>query len=78
MPWNQDPEIQALRLKYNAAVSAHAACARTLTEASMRGDVPTRAAIEAEAKARAVMNQARAQLHEAMARGLGGGDKETP
>jgi hypothetical protein len=78
MPWTNDPEIQALRLRYNAAVSAHAACARALTEAAMRGDLPTQAAVEAEAKARERMNDARAQLHVAMARALPPGDDQAP
>jgi hypothetical protein len=71
MPWNDDSEIQALRLMYNATVSAHASCARALTEATMRGDAPADSAIEAEAKARERMEQARAQLYAAMARALG-------
>jgi hypothetical protein len=70
VPWSDDPEIQKLRLTYNAAVAAHAHCARAITEALMGGQSPSQAATEAEAKARARMHDTRAQLHMAMARAL--------
>jgi hypothetical protein len=78
VPWNDDPEIQKLRLTYNAAVSAHVHCSRALAETSLRGDLPSQAAIEAEAKARVRMHDARAQLHIAMARAIEGANPEQP
>lgn len=67
MPWSHDPSVQALRLTYNAAIAAHAACARVLTEASIRGETPSHAAMEAEVAARARLDDARSKLHAAMA-----------
>jgi hypothetical protein len=78
MPWRDDPAIQSLRLTYNVAVSAHADCSRALTEAAMRGELPSQAAIDAETKARARMNDARAQLHVAMARAIEGARLKPP
>ena len=78
MPWNDDPSMQALRLAYNAAVSAHANCARALTESALRGDIATQDAVAAEAKARAALNQARSDLHAAMARAITGQVPEKP
>jgi hypothetical protein len=77
VPWTDDPAIQSLRLTYNAAVSAHADCSRALTEATLRGDLPSQAEIDAEAKARARMNNARAQLHVAMTRAIAGANSKT-
>ena len=74
MSWNDDAAMQSLRRAYNAAVAAHADCSRALTEASFRGDLPSQDAVDAEAKARATMNDARARLHVAMARALTGDD----
>jgi hypothetical protein len=78
MPWNDDPEIQALRQRYNVAVSAHASCSRALTETLLRGDAPSPMAVEAEATARERMIAARAQLHAAMARALASGEPSAP
>jgi hypothetical protein len=78
MPWSDDPAIQSLRLTYNAAVSAHADCSRALREAVLRGDVPLQAAVEAEAKARARMDDARAQLHAAMRNAIEGTHAKPP
>ena len=71
MPWTHDRDTQSLRLAYNAAVAAHSNCSRTLTEASMRGDIPSPALLEAERTARLRLEHARAKLHEAMASELG-------
>ena len=74
MPWNKDAAIQSLRLTYNATVSAHAACSRALTEATLRGDVPTPALVEAERKAKLRLDEARVKLHRAMASAISGAD----
>ena len=74
MPWTKDAAIRSLRLTYNAAVSAHAACSRALAEATLRGDVPTPALVEAERKAKLRLEEARARLHQAMANALSGAD----
>jgi hypothetical protein len=73
MPWANDPAIQSLRLKYNAAVAAHKDCSRALMEASMRGDLPTASLVDAETKARTTMNDVRAQLLAAMTQAITGG-----
>jgi hypothetical protein len=71
MPWNTNPDIQALRLRYNAALAAHADCSRRLIEALMAGQSPSQPLVEAEAKARATVDDARKDLHAAMAKALG-------
>jgi hypothetical protein len=76
MPWNGEQAIQTLRLRYNAAVSAHAACLRTLTEATLRGDVPDPALVEAERTAKQRLAEARAKLHRAMAQAITGAETE--
>jgi len=63
--------MQALRLTYNAAVDAHATCSRALTESVIRGEQPAAPLLEAEARAKARLSEARAKLHEAMARAMG-------
>ena len=78
MPWNDDRSIQSLRLTYNAAVTAHRACARALTEATLRGDVPAAPLVEAEQKAKARLEEARTKLHQAMSKAISGGDAEPP
>jgi hypothetical protein len=70
MPWGNDPSVQALRLTYNAAVSAHADCSRALTEAFLRGDIPSPDLVDAEKQAHLRVNDARARLHEAMAQAM--------
>jgi hypothetical protein len=70
MPRTDDPAMQSLRLTYNAAVSAHADCSRVLTDAALRGELPSQAEIDAGAKARDTMNDARAHLHLAMTRAI--------
>jgi lysozyme family protein len=67
MPWNSDPAMQSLRLAYNAAVAAHAGCARALTDAALRGEQPTPAMVEAAANAKARLTATREKLHAAMA-----------
>ena len=67
MPWSHDPTVQSLRLKYNAALAAHHESMRTLNEASMSGSPLSAAAVEKEARARAELERARAQLYDAMA-----------
>ena len=62
-PGTHDPQIAALRMAYNVSVSAHADCARALTQALMR-DKSTEKLVEAE-------EEARRKLHAAMARDLG-------
>jgi hypothetical protein len=71
MPWSHDSATQSLRLTYNAAVAAHSNCVRALTEASMRGEGPSSALVEAERAARQSLEEARAKLHAAMASALG-------
>jgi hypothetical protein len=70
MCWSNDPNIHALRLKYNAAVTAHAECSRALTEATMSGVTPLAALVEADRQALDRMEDARAKLYEAMANTL--------
>ena len=74
MPWHNDPEMQALRLAYNAALTAHADRAHAVTEAMLQGQQPPPDLVEAEAKARAHLNAARKRLHDAMASAIRSGD----
>jgi hypothetical protein len=67
MPWSHDPKVQALRLKYNAALAAHQACARALMEAALAGISPSGSAVEKEVEARAELDRAREALYAAMA-----------
>jgi len=66
-----DPDRAALRMAYNVAVSAHAECARALTQALMRGGEIPAALVEAEATTRRKREEARRRLQAAMARALG-------
>lgn len=76
MPWSDD-ETRALRLRYNAAQAAHADAARALTEACIRGNVPTADLIESERQAKSVLEGARRSLHEAMSRAIRGDAEPT-
>jgi hypothetical protein len=72
MPWNDDSVIRSLRLAYNAALDAHSARYRALTETVMRGELPSPTLVGAEAVAKARMIEARAKLHAAMAAAMNG------
>jgi len=72
MPWNNAPATQALRLAYNAAVTAYADRSRVLTEATMQGEQPSADLVEAVDKARAALDAAREKLHRAMALAISG------
>ena len=52
MPWTHQSDTAFLRMAYSVAVTAHAECARALTEALIRGEAAPAALIEAELKAR--------------------------
>jgi hypothetical protein len=73
MPWNSNPAMQTLRLRYNAAVAAHADRLRALTDASLRGEEPSPAMVEAVAKTKARLTEARDRLHTAMAQAMARG-----
>ena len=62
MPWTNNPKIDALRQRYNVAISAHQASARALIAARAAGGAPSQALEEAEAKAAWELTQARDQL----------------
>jgi hypothetical protein len=72
MPSNNDRAMDALRITYNAAVTAHAGCTRALTAVALRGEQAPSDMLEAEAKARIHLTEARARLHSAMARAMAG------
>ncbi len=78
MPWSNDPAVQSLRLTYNAAITAHATRSRALTDAALRGEQATPEMIEAEAKAKARLTEAREKLHAAMARAMTAGGTVKP
>jgi hypothetical protein len=67
-----DPALQELRMRYQAAYTAHQACVRAVTEATMSGIVPSSAMLEQEAKALGALTKARAGLLAAMAEANGG------
>jgi hypothetical protein len=64
--------LQALRLRYNAALAAQQGCMRALIEASMAGTVASAALVESEARARAELDQARERLLAAMTEAITG------
>lgn len=72
MPWNDDSVIRSLRLAYNAALDAHAACHRALTEAVMRGELPSPTLLGSESAAKVRLIDARAKLHAAMSTAMNG------
>ena len=67
MPIDNDAAMQALRMTYNAAVTAHAGCTRALTDVALRGEQAPSDMVEAAAEARACLAEARERLHTAMA-----------
>jgi hypothetical protein len=68
-----DATLQALRLKYNAALDAHSGCLRALTDATLAGaTVPSAALLEAEAKARQELDRARDRLLAALTEAITG------
>ena len=71
MPWTHQSDTASLRMAYNVAVTAHAECARALTEALIRGEAELGELIEAELKARYERDTTRRTLHAGMVRDLG-------
>ena len=78
MPWTNSPEIQSLRLQYNAALTAHSASKRTLLEAMINGATPLPELIAAEAKAKALLEDVRAKLLAAMTKAINSGAEPEP
>jgi hypothetical protein len=68
----KDSTLQALRLRYNAALAAHQGCIRALAEAGRSGALPSSRALQAEAKARHELERARAALLTAMTESITG------
>ena len=62
-----DAALQALRMKYKAVYSAHQACVRALSEAEMSGSTATADLVAEETRARAKLDEARAELLAALA-----------
>jgi hypothetical protein len=67
MARSRDPDIAALRMAHNVAVTAHADCARALAATLMRGDAAPAELIEAE---EGPAEEARRTLHAATVRRL--------
>ena len=63
--------MQALRLTYNSAVSAHADTAMALVDAALRGEQASAEMIEAAAKTKSLLDDSRARLHAVMALAMG-------
>ena len=72
MPLASDPALQELRMRYQAAYTAHQACVRAVSEATMSGIMPSPAMLEHEAKALGALTKLRARLLAAMAEADGG------
>jgi hypothetical protein len=73
MKRSDDATLQALRLKYNAALAAHSGCLRALTDATIAGaTTPSAALLEAEAKARQELDRARDGLLAALTEAITG------
>jgi hypothetical protein len=66
VPTNSETELQALRLRYNAAYTAYRGCVHALNEASMSGELPSPALLENEARALRELTEARGKLLAAM------------
>ena len=71
MPLVSDPALQELRMRYQAAYTAHQACVRAVSEATMSGIMPSAAMLEQEAKALRALTKLRTSLLAAMAEGDG-------
>jgi hypothetical protein len=67
-----NPKLQALRLKYNAAVTAQRGCVRALAEANRARTAPSAELVENEERARRQLEQARVQLLAAMTEAITG------
>ena len=67
--------MHALRVAYNDAAAAHASCARALTRVALSGEQAQPEMVEAEAKAKDRLVEARENLHTAMALAMGGRSK---
>ena len=61
MPWTNIPSVQELRMRYNAALTAHSAAKQALVEAMMIGQPPPEL-VEAEAKAEAHLKEIQKKL----------------
>jgi hypothetical protein len=72
MPWANNPKIDALRRKYNAAFAAHHVCDRALIGARNAGDTPSPEAKEAELRTREELTRARDQLLAAITEAITG------
>ena len=72
MPWTNNATIDALRMKYNAAFSAHQSCDKALIDVRLCGEVPSQALKEAEIRARAELAEARDRLLAAMTAAITG------
>ena len=78
MPRVTEAELAALRMKYQAAHTAHQSCLRALTEAALSGSGVPDALLEQEAKALRELNTIRAGLLAAMAEEGGGAPSDSP
>ena len=72
MPRVTEAELAALRMKYQAAYTAHQSCLRAVTEAALSGTEVSPPLLEQEAKALRELTRLRAALLAAMAEA--GGD----
>ena len=59
-------DLQALRMKYNAAYTAYRSCVEALSNGSMAGEAPSPELLEKEANALRELTRARAKLLAAM------------
>ncbi len=74
MPPVTEAMLQELRMRYHAAYTAHRACARAVSEATMNGSLPSATMLEHEAKALGALNKLRADLMAAMAADAANGE----
>ena len=77
MPWENNPAINSLRARFNVAVAAHQASAQALRDAS-QGAAPSPDLVEAEAKARLRLEEARGKLLAAITSAITGVDAPEP
>jgi hypothetical protein len=78
MPWTNNSSIDALRLQYNAALTAHNAHRRSLIEARTSGATPSAELIDADRAASALLQDVRAKLLSEMTKAIMGNSETEP
>jgi hypothetical protein len=78
MPRANNASIESLRWQFNAALKTHSGSKRALIEAMIDGSPPLPGLIAAEAKAKASLEDVRANLLAEMTKAITGGSENDP